>query len=46
MLNQVIVGKISLIGDKYKAADINNDNKLSVTDLSMLNQALVGKINL
>ena len=46
MLNQQIVKKITLTGAKEKAADIDYSGKTTVTDLSMMNQALVGKIKL
>ena len=35
-----------LTGIKEKATDIDYSKKITVTDLSMMNQALVGKINL
>ena len=46
MLNQQIVKKITLTGAKEKAADIEYSGKITVTDLSMMNQVLVGRITL
>ena len=46
MLNQHIVRRITLTGAREKAADIEYSGKITVTDLSMMNQALVGRITL
>ena len=46
MVNQAIVGRITLQGPYEKASDLDSNKKLSVTDLAMINQAIVGRINL
>ena len=46
MVNQAIVGRITLQGPYSKASDLDSNNKLSVTDLAMINQAIVGRITL
>ena len=46
MMNQAIVGRITVNKAYSKAADLDGNGKITVTDLAMMNQAIVGRINI
>ena len=44
VINQAVIGRISLEGIVSTAADLDKNGRISVTDLSMINQYITGRI--